>query len=213
MTDFRKRTIDASAPMRCGQCIFHKHWKVFEKPCKELNVGERDKICTEFVFSTKDLSPLQRQFVVSAIKTLREAGLNAGHIQALMYGCAKSDGFGDMVYVDYGDDKSFQSIWIGEKKGRAIVLATGTGNLSIVDESLLKDDEPKDVNISTAAFVDKQEPTSPIPGKRGRRKGAKPATVNEDIMSSIRKSLSGDDASESEAVSSEDELDSESLED
>jgi hypothetical protein len=200
---FKDRRIDGDAPIRCGQCIFHKHWKMFDKPCSELGVNGHDRICTEFVAATPVTTIVERRLLIEALRLINTAGLNAGHIQALLYGASKNDKFGRTVYIETTKNNFFQAIELGEKKNKKIVMHTGTGSISIVEASTVTTKKPDNISLSAESIVNKQEGSFKVPGQRGRpRGGAQQQTdgIGADIMRTVSESLSGESTQDEDAT-------------
>lgn len=184
---FKNRKLDVAQPMRCGMCAYHKHWKVFDKPCQDLGVGDRDKICTEFVASSRNWSQVQRMSIVEVLSLMNRVGLTNTDLHALLYGMSKEAG--RAVYVEHRKGQYFQGVILARRHDKYSIMHTGTGTISLVDESALLFEPPANADeISTDAFVNKQE-HAPTPGRRGRRKKGEETKVPDAIMNAVRESL------------------------
>jgi hypothetical protein len=192
MSGFSDRTIDSPAPHRCGSCIYFEHRKVFDKPCKDLGVADRDKICTKFIVNTIKWTPLQRQAMLNLIRTMRAVGLLPRDLQALMYNVEAKGDFGRHVYIKYGDNKVSQAVVLRTIKDRSVVMLYDVGTIAIIDASMIKDasEMPEITTINTDAFSAAPQEAPAQPGKRGRRKkGSEPAVPDKAILQSIKDSL------------------------
>jgi hypothetical protein len=188
---FRDRVIDKDAPHRCGSCIYFEFRKFYDKPCKELGLAEKENICKEFIANTAKWTPVQRQAIQSAIRTMHTAGLTPKDFMALMYGADAKGNFGKPVYVSYGKDKVFKALVIRQLQGRSVIMQNDLGNIAIIDNKLIMAATPEITALNTDAFPTSEQSNIPQPNKRGRRKkGEEPQVPSDDILKTVQDSLS-----------------------